>query len=305
MQSILDQLRGNPLHPVFVGPGAPLAGVMISLSYVILTVAVIWIVVDGFRYRSYGMPIFGIVGLLGLVYICAFPGPALYPHLFRRMVEAPALLWMWRGWFVLHLTLFWQFLWFSAEHPRFWPQIGKWMTPAVVLLLLIVTYGEWAFITFYQDVYINEAYALVILVMSINYVSTLFWRVRLKGLSIPVAWLWLIGNSLLYGSIVIGGMVEQYPCHDGLCGFACDTSLQDSATCWVPTSCPDQNCRLQFDTGFAFIYFVYGVTIAANLAYAIGLTWVRGDELRPEWDATRTLERMAPAPVTRRRARTT
>jgi hypothetical protein len=204
---------------------------------------------------------------------------------------------MWRGWLVLHFVLFVQFLWFAAEHPRFWPQIGRWMTPAVILLLVIVTYGEWAFIVFYQDVYINEAYALVILVMSVNYVSTLFSRIRLKGLSIPVAWGWVIGNALLYGAIVIGGMVEQYPCHDGICAFACDDSLRESAVCWVPATCPDPNCSHQFDTGFAFIYVVYGVTIAANIAYAIGLTWVRGDELRPEWETTRTLARMVPAPL--------
>jgi hypothetical protein len=281
--------------PVKMGIHPHIAGAMVAVSYIVLTATVVTIAVDGFRHRSYGMPLWGIVSILGLTFICAFPGPAVYPHLFQRLVNVRVLLWMWRGWFVLHSIIFLQYLRYAHTHPHFWPALGRWVVPFAVVFLVVVTYGEWSYIVFYQDVYINEVYPIVILVMSVNYAVALFSRIRLRGLSLWVAWGWLIGNVLLYGGVFLSGMSDQYPCHDGACAFACaEAAGPITPTCVMPFVCElGEACGLQFKTGYGYIVFLYDVTIATNIFYVIGLTR-RREELRPDWDVKRTIARMSP-----------
>jgi hypothetical protein len=179
-----------------------------------------------------------------------------------------------------------------TTHPHLWPQLNPYIRWLALPLLAVVTYGEWTFIVFYQDVYINEIWPLCILVMSINYLTNLFTRVRLRGLSVTVAWLWLVSNTFLYVGVVFGDMNVAYPCHAGTCAIPC-SQTDPRNTCMLPMACGDADCGLMFAGGYDFVYFVYAVTIAANLFYAVELTR-RRSELGPLHDPAHTLRRMMP-----------
>lgn len=288
--NLIQQLA---LHPVFPKPehGSFWHGAMVAGAYLIQTITVVLIMVRGWRRKSYGMPLFGVVAVLGLCMISGFFGPWLLPNLFHRLTDVPTLLWAWRAWTVFMGVVFFQCVFYGRKQ-AWWPEYQRYYVPFAFLMLILVTYAEWNFILFYQDVYINEVWPLVMLVMAVSYLSSFFKRHDLKGLSVWVAWGWAVSNILLYGAVVLGDMNNPYPCHNGVCDLQCSKTRID-LVCQLPAACEDENCALQLNTGYGFMYLTYAVTIGLNLAYAVGLT-VRRRETSDDWDTNLTLRRMLP-----------
>ncbi|MGH0028757.1 MAG: hypothetical protein ACQGVC_03130 [Myxococcota bacterium] len=280
-------------HPVMPDPDGshPVLAAMVAVSYVIQAVTIVLIVIHGFRKRSYGMPVFGVVAFLAISVICGWMAP-LQPQLFRDVLSQPVLLWMWRGFALLMVVVFCQYFYYSRSLPTFWPEVARYRVVLSLLLFGAVLYGCWSFIVFYQDVYVNEIFPLVMMVVSVNYVTALFTRPKLRGLSVLVGVGWLVSNLLLYGATAMGNMDDPYPCHNGVCELVCGFG-ENAPTCTLPAACQLESCAIQIDTGYHFMYFLYSVTFGLNLAYVAGLIY-RRQELGHGWDVEKTLRRMVP-----------
>ena len=152
MNEKFDWINDFAVHPTFPTPDEshPVLASLVGISYLIQFVTVLLIMIQGYRHGSYGMPIFGVVFMLGICFICGFVGPAYLPHLFQRFLEAPVLLWLWKIWTGFMLVVFVQYVVTVNRHPRLWPELSRYAFVLSVLLLVLVTYGQWTFIIFFQ-----------------------------------------------------------------------------------------------------------------------------------------------------------
>ena len=223
--------------------------IMVSTAYLFHTSAFFTIIYHGFKYKTYGMPPFSTAAALGFAVIVGFIGPfSDQSHLFPHEGDAnfKVLVNLWRFWSVICLIILLQYLAWAKNHPSIWSDLQKFHLPKFIngyvlfiLLMLILGLGDWWFIVFYQDYYVNEISPLVMLFVAIGYLATLFFRPKLLGLSLYVAWAWLIGNILLYAGTSLGPMDDPYP-----------------------------NAK----HGYNFIYWLYALTVFLNFAYVYLLT---------------------------------
>ncbi len=208
---------------------SPLRNAIVGLSYFLWTLALGLIIYRGFKYQTWGMPMIGSASMLALVFLTGFVGPWREPELFFPK-ENLTLVWVWRTWFVIVAVIFLQYLLYNRSKGA----------RAVALLTLggsVIT--TWTFITFYQDYYVNEANAIVLLIMTLAYLWELGVGRDLTGMSPTIAWCLALGTAALYVPTLAGDMIDAFP-------FAYH--------------------------GHAFIYWVFGITIVLLVIYAVLVT---------------------------------
>lgn len=232
---------------------------MVGLSYFLWFVGLIWMVVQGFKQKSYGMPPIGTAAMLGICVI-AVVGPYIEPHLFYDPAENPALPIIWTAWGILVGIVYVQYIMYGKNHPARILEFKKNFYAIAIGTLIVMTAIDWTFIVFYQDYYVNVSCALfAVLPMSVGWFASLYTRPKLRGLSVTVAWLFTIGTALLYIAIMLGDMSDPFRGHS--------------------------------DTGYGFPILIMVLTMFLNVWYAITLTR-RRRELKEDWDPQVTLNRM-------------
>ncbi len=234
-------------------------GIAVGVSYLILTLAYVIMLIQGFRHRSYGMPLVGQAAMLGVTILVVGPGPMLQPCLFDVFIRVPTnfepgtlanitafmsgstfAVWVWRIGLVIQGLVFLQYLMWGRSHTDLTEAKRKHFYAIAFGVLALFTIIEYLYIVFYQDYYVNEVYLVATAIMAVSYLVALFTKTQLRGFSVSVAWCWAIGTLLLYTGIVIGHMNEAF--HDHL------------------------------DTGFGYIHALYAIAVATFVIYAIGLT---------------------------------
>ncbi len=209
--------------------------VMVGLSYVLSTLGFIVIIWRGYKTKSYGMPGLSVAAALSLCFFTGWVGSWAEPCLFFGK-ESWYLLWIWRLWAVLNLILYVQYIRYGQKDVI--EPLTSYFYMYAVLLVVVAALTQWSFILFFQDYYVNIACPLLcILPMAAGYFATPFLRKDLNGLSIPGAWLTLLGTALLYLAVVLNNMAEPYPGHQ--------------------------------QTGYGFIYWIYGITVALLYGYTV------------------------------------
>lgn len=241
------------------------------LLWVLLFVIMIW---RGFKDKSYGMPLLAMVTHLAVITLCAFVGPwsEEVGHLFCVVradgstdglcPEAPGgmtLIWLWRLAFVLQGTVFVQYLIWGYKHPHVSKLFKKYFYFIAFGSLVSMYVTIYLFIIFYRDFYINEASPLAVLMMAFGYLASLLLRPKLKGLSLSVAWLLAISTALLSIGTLVGDLANPFPNHE--------------------------------DTGYGLVYWIYGLTVALFVFYAVLLT-KRRDELHEDHDSKQTFREL-------------
>lgn len=208
-------------------------GVVVLLSYICSTLALVLIIRDGFRLKTYGMPPLGLISMLAVCLICVFGPFSGQSHLFFPKSEWKlTATWALDG-LLLAVILFQYF----RHGPRELGLAGaraEGFYAYVWAQLAVVTAGFWTFIVYYQDYYVNEACPIAILIMTAGFLSSLYRRRDLRGLSLPAGWLLGISNLLLYGAVYAGNMSDPYP---------------------------------EAEYGYDFIYWLYALTLTMNAAY--------------------------------------
>jgi hypothetical protein len=208
-------------------------GIVVLFSYVCSTLALVVMIRDGFRLKTYGMPPLGIVSMLAVCLICVFGPFSGQSHLFFPKSEWK-LTATWALDAVLLGVILFQYLRYAPRDPRLPPDRVEAFRLFVWGQLAVVVAGFWTFIVYYQDYYVNEACPIAILIMTAGYVASIHLRRDLRGLSLTAGWLLGISNLLLYGGVYAGNMSDPYP---------------------------------EAEYGYHFIYWLYGLTLAMNLGY--------------------------------------
>ena len=249
MQSILEFLQDPTVRRYIVTAG-----------YFFHTSAFFGIIYVGYKHKSYGMPPFATAAALGFATICGFYGPwqSDYSYLFFSPEQSnfDFLVNLWRFWALMCLIVLYQYFRWAKNNKNIWSNLKEYKLPGylnstVLFLLMIALFilGDWYFIVFFQDYYVNVISPFVMFFVAIGYLGTLFIRPKLLGLSLYVAWAWFIGNLLLYGGTVLGPMDDPYR---------------------------------NFHHGYDFIYWLYIVTLLLNFAYAYLLS-KRREELQADF----------------------
>ncbi len=233
-------------------------GIAVGISYLILTGAYIILIVQGFRTKSYGMPLIGQAAMLAVTILVVGPGPALQPCLFDVFIRVPegfapgfsdpqklyagatAAQWVWRIGLVIQGIVFFQYLKWGRDQTFVLKFQEKYFHLTAWGVLALFTVMSYLYIVFYQDYYVNEVYLVATVILAVSYLGSLQLNSNLRGFSVLAAWCWAIGTLLLYIGIVIGHMNEAF--HDHL------------------------------DTGYEFIHALYVLAVIFFAAYAIGLT---------------------------------
>lgn len=209
-------------------------GYTVLVSYLLSSLALAVMVWDGFRLKTYGMSPMGIVTMLSVCLICVVGPFTEQSHLFYPADNWKLLL-TWGLDAALLAVIFAQYLIYGPAHDPLLPDHADKFYVLALLEFVVVLAGCWTFIVYYQDYYVNEICPIAILVMSVGYVISLYLRRDLRGLSVPAAWLLALSNLLLYGAVWAGNMSDPYP---------------------------------EAEYGYYFIYWLFGVTLALNFAYA-------------------------------------
>jgi len=176
--------------------------VMVGCAYVLWSIALILMIVKGFREKVYGMPVAGSATMLGMCFLTGWVGPWLMPHLFFPK-ENEVLLFVWRFWALLLVLIFGQYLLYH--------KVWKFSIFIAVTALSGGMLLEWGFITFYQDYYVNELSPIVVLAMALAYPLELKRGSDMRGMTATMAWLLAVGTFCLYYPVVHGDMKDAYP----------------------------------------------------------------------------------------------
>lgn len=205
----------------------------VAVSYVLSALAVVVMVVHGFRRRTYAMPPISTMAMLSICAICVWGPFSNQSHLFYEKTKWPLLLtWGLDG--ALIAVILGQFLaWGRGDIFGGLPR--AWFYGLIAVTLGTIASGLWSFIVFYQDYYVNEICPLVMLVMAAEYVHYAYASPGWKGISASVAWLLALSNLLLFSAVVLGNMADPYP---------------------------------EAEYGYGFIYWVYALTLLLNFLYA-------------------------------------
>lgn len=236
-------------HPTAVDPDAT---IFVVLSYVLFLASLLFMIVVGFRQRSYGMPIVGASLHLAMTIICGFIGPwSAHANLFYDPSTSHSVVWFWRLLFALNAIIVIQYLVYGRSHPHLTMVQQKHFYPISAAILLLSLLLVWQFVIFFQDFYVNDVSPLIVMIIAAGYYTSLWLRPQLRGLSLIGVWLWSVATALLYLGVVLGDMSQPYPDHA--------------------------------DTGYGFIYSLYTVTIVLNFAFVAILTR-RRRELAHDWN---------------------
>ncbi|TFG86102.1 MAG: hypothetical protein E4H17_04455 [Gemmatimonadales bacterium] len=233
--------------------------ILVGLNYVLAIAALLIMIVQGFRQKSYGMPMVGSASLTAISLICVVGPFSGQKHLFYDAGKSPMLVAVWALGALLYGLVFVQYLIYGRRHPHRAPELGRHFFTIAAFVFALMLATEVSFLVFYQDYYVNEICPLAVLVMGLAYFGTMFSRPKLRGLSVTAAWLLTASSFMLYLGTVLGSMDAAYPGHE--------------------------------QTGYGFIYWVYALTLVALVVYSVLLTR-RRHELREDWDVKRTLDRM-------------
>lgn len=223
-------------------------GIVVLLSYILSMLALVVMIWDGYRLKTYGMPPLAIIAMLSICLICVFGPFSNQSHLFFPKSQWQLIAtWGLDG--ALLGVIFFQYLRYGpgalglSGHAVDGFHLSAWATFAVSIT------GFWSFIVYYQDYYVNEAAPIAILIMSLGYMTSLYLRPNLDGLSVPAGWLLALSNLLLYGAVYAGNMSDPYP---------------------------------EAEYGYYFIYWLYVVTLVVNFSYVFRLArHKRNPERRP------------------------
>jgi len=218
----------------------------VLVSYLLSTGALIVMVRDGFRYKTYGMPFIGIACMLAVSVMCVVGPFTSQSHLFFPKDNWKLLL-TWGLDAVLLGVILWQYLRYGRDDA---PPLGAHLDQFRLLTLLqvvVIFSGFWAFIVYFQDYYVNEICPLAILFMTAGYVTSLYQRRDLTGLSVPAGWMLGLSNLLLYGAVVAGNMSDPFP---------------------------------EAEYGYGFIYWMYVITLLLNAIYVAILPHRRRQTMR-------------------------
>jgi len=223
---------------------------LVAASYVLYFVAQLLMVLHGFRLKSYGMPLLSSAMLLAIAFACVIGPHTSQSHLFYDASKWNLVV-VWVASFALQALIFAQYLRWGTRHPHRHRLLGQYFHPLAWASLLLAFAFVWLFIVFYQDYYVNEIFPIATLLMAVGYVGTLYTRVRLRGLSVGVAWIYTVAIAFLYLGTALGDMSQPFP----------------SAT-----------------HGYGLIYFIWALTVVLMAAYSVELGR-RRHELREAWDA--------------------
>jgi hypothetical protein len=218
----------------------------VGVSYLFSSAATIWMVVHGFRHKTYAMPPAGIMSLLAVCLICVIGPFSDQSHLFYYRGQR-ALLFTWGLDALLLGVVFTQYLLYGGREAKRTGHFGLfhllgWSTFTVVGL------GIWTFIVFYQDYYVNEICPIALFIVAAGYVRKTMVDPDWPGLSVGIAWLLGLSNLLLYSAVIAGNMSNPYP---------------------------------EAEYGYGFIYWLYGVTLVLNFVYVHLATQQRRGTRRP------------------------
>jgi hypothetical protein len=234
-------------HHLHFSACASLGCWLVMASYVLYFVAQLLMVLHGFRLKSYGMPLLSSAMLLAIAFACVIGPHTRQSHLFY-----PASQWnlvvVWVASFALQALIFAQYLRWGITHPHRHPLLGRYFHPLALASLLLAFGFVWLFVVFYQDYYVNEIFPIATLLMAIGYVGTLYTRVRLRGLSVAVAWIYTAAIAFLYLGTALGDMSQPFP---------------------------------EAANGYGLIYFVWILTVVLMGAYSVQLGRRRDELGRP------------------------
>jgi hypothetical protein len=231
VQSALGVLSQPMQEPL----GVVTRAIMVIACYVLWNVGYIMMMIQGYRERSYGMPTVGSAAILGICIVALYGPFSDQSHLFYYKKNY-ATLSVWIISLVLQCGVYAQCLYYGRSHARLLPEFRMHFYAVTIGLLVTMTITFWTFIVYYQDYYVNEICPIAVLIMSAAYFGTLYSQPDMRGLSATVAWMIAVGDLLLYSAVVLGDITDPFP---------------DAAF------------------GYAFIYWIYSLTLVLNFAYAI------------------------------------
>lgn len=149
-------------------------------------VAYILVIVQGNKQATYGVP---------LVAICLNLTWELMDSFF---LPDPVPIWIWidRAWFIVDVLIARQ-LFLYGRREQFWPEVQRAFYVIVPCIMLAAFIGQYAWVTTFHDT-LGILLAFVInLVMSALFLPYYFARRESgRGLSLPVAWLKMVGTGL-------------------------------------------------------------------------------------------------------------
>jgi len=227
------------LHDLeFTAPGALVRAAMVGVCYMLWNVSSVVMIVQGFREKSYGMPLLGLSAVLAVDLVALYGPFSGQSHLFYYK-EDYLLLGVWALWTLMQGLVYAQFLMYGRSHGHSIPEMERYFYPIAIGLPVTMVVTFWTFVVYYQDYYVNEICPIAVLIMSGAYLNELRVRPDLRGLSVAVGWMLAIAQLLLYSAVVLGDMTDPYP----------DASF-----------------------GYGFIYWIYIVTVIMNFTYAVLIT---------------------------------
>ncbi|HET9370166.1 MAG TPA: hypothetical protein VFO19_07950 [Vicinamibacterales bacterium] len=209
----------------------------VGVSYLLSSAASVWMVIHGFRHKTYAMPPAGLMALLSVCLICVFGPFSDQSHLFYYRGQTTLLI-TWGLDALLVGIVFAQYVTYGGRQAHRDGQLALFHL-LVWSTFTVVGYGIWSFIIFYQDYYVNEICPIALFIVAAGYVRAAMADPQWRGLSLGVAWLLGLSNVLLFGAVVAGNMSDPYP---------------------------------EAEYGYGFIYWLYAVTLILNFVYVYQAT---------------------------------
>ncbi len=175
-------------------PGLPIwFGIANILGDVLWIVAYVLIIRQGFKDRTYGIPMLCIAlnFTWEFIYAVDFPFP-------KTLVEI--LRW---AWLLCDIVIVYQLFRYGREGQTI-PPLKRYFYPICIAMFISAYVGQLAFHYSLHDKYgVQDAY-MINLVMSMLFVSMYFARPRGEGLSVGAAWAKMLGTGILsLGSILM------------------------------------------------------------------------------------------------------
>ena len=193
-------------HLHLIGRHAILSMVFMTVSYVMYFLADYLIIRTSFQRKSFGQAPVPAGILLGSA-MAALIGPFTdQRHLFPYGPgERSYLLVIWALSVTMQAFIFGQYFAYARGIPD-----GR-RLPLGILASIGAFLFSWLFVTFYQDLYVNEIFAIATLLMAIGYVVSLSRHSELRGM--PVSGAWLYTGAITFAEIGtwVGSMDAAYP----------------------------------------------------------------------------------------------
>jgi hypothetical protein len=194
------------VHQHLIGQHTLLSMAFMTISYVMYFIADILIVRTGFQRRTFGQAPVPAGILLGSA-IAALIGPFTNQHhLFPYgLHDRGYLLVIWLLSVVLQGLIFAQYFAYSKGVP----DGRRWLLGSIATAGAFVF--SWLFIAFYQDLYVNEIFAIATLLMAVGYVVSLSPHSELRGMPVSGAWLYTGAITFAELGTWVGSMAAAYP----------------------------------------------------------------------------------------------